>query len=402
MDDIETSNDGSRFILDDESEVASRSSHPPPEQIHQLWRIYTENVDPLTKVIHVPSLRPAIIKAVEDISNIPHTFEALIFAIYGAAVMSLDDQECQKKFQRSHHTLLSRYISNTKNALARVNFMATTSLVVLQALVLHILTVRDIIEPRAVWSLTGVAVRIAEQMGLDRDGSSFGLSVFESEMRRRIWWLLKTHDFRTAELCGLPKFRDLNTGLNNTKWPTNVNDDKLYPGCPPLVNKLEGLTDSAFLAMRHEIANFAANRVAEFRQQGKGPDQWDLHAPAITKEKIDEAFRGLEQLLETKYLRYCDPSQPLHLMVMLIARFSLNIIQFLGHHPRRWASIEQTPPEERQRVWEISMKLLEQHSMVQSNPQLKGFAWHAPYFQQWHACKFSNPTKHESSMLSYM
>lgn len=33
-------------------------------------------------------------------------------------------------------------------------------------------------------------------------------------------------------------------------------------------------------------------------------------------------------------------------------------------------------------VWEISIKLLGQHNMVQSNPQLKQFAWYAAYFQQ--------------------
>ena len=263
--------------------------------------------------------------------------------------------------------------------------MGTISLVVLQALILHLLSVRDIYEPRAVWSLTGVAVRIAQGMGLERDGVLLGLPPFETEMRRRIWWLLKTHDYRTAELCGLAKFRDIDTGAESTKWPTNVNDDQLYPGMPSLVAESNTLTDIVFVALRHELANFAAGRIARFRQQGKSSSQWDLHASGSEKVEIDEAFRELEEILETKYLRYCDPSQPLHLMTMLTARFSMNIVRFLIHHPRRWASIEQTPLSERQSVWEISVKLLEQHNMLQTNPQLKQFAWHAAYFQQWHA-----------------
>lgn len=63
----------------------------------------------------------------------------------------------------------------------------------------------------------------------------------------------------------------------------------------------------------------------------------------------------------------------------------MNVIRFLTHHPRGWASIEQTPLSERQWVWELSVKLLEQHNMLLSNPQLKKFAWQAPYYQQWHA-----------------
>ncbi|KAF2807396.1 mitogen-activated protein kinase [Mytilinidion resinicola] len=383
--DLEAFEDDFGFVLNSQSKSNTRCRHPPPERILQIWQIFVENVDPLTKVVHVPTLRSAIQKAASIIGAIPRSFEALMFAIYGAAVMTLKDDECEERLGEPRKALLSRYISATKAALSRAKFMGTTSLVVLQALVLHVLSVRDIYEPRAVWSLTGVAVRIAQGMGLERDGVYLGLPPFETEMRRRIWWLLKTHDFRTAELCGLAKFRDLDMGDESTKWPTNVNDDQLFPGMPSLVAESNKLTDLVFVALRYELANFAAGRVARFRQQGKTSSQWDLHASGSEKVDMDEIIKELEEMLETKYLRYCDPSQPLHLMAMLVARFALNIIRFLTHHPRRWASIEQTPLSERQWGWEISVKLLEQHNMVLSNPQLKQFAWHAPYFQQWHA-----------------
>ena len=308
-----------------------------------------------------------------------------MFSIYAAAVMTLDEDECKRRFCEPRKTLLSRYISATKVALSRAKFMGTISLVVLQALVLYLLSVRDIYEPRTVWSLTGVAVRIAQSMGLERDGAFLGLPPFETEMRRRIWWLIKTHDFRTAELCGLVKLRDLNVGDENTKYPTNVNDDQLYPGMPSLVAESHTLTDFVFVAVRYELVNFAARQVNRFRQQGKSSSQWDLRASGSDKVEIDESFREVEEILETKYLRYCDPSQPLHLLTMVMARFAMNVIRFLTHHPRKWASIEQTPLSERQLVWEISIKLLEQHNMLQSNPQLKRFTWHAAYFQQWHA-----------------
>lgn len=325
-------------------------------------------------------------KAASNPRTIPPPFEALMFAIYAAAVMSVKDEECKKRLSESRKTLLSRYISGTKAALSRAKFMGTTSLVVLQALVLHLVAVRDIYAPRVVWSLTGVAIRIAQGMGLDRDGTSVGLAPFETEMRRRIWWLLKTHDSRTAELCGLAKFRDYDASTDDTKGPTNVNDDQLYPGMTSFPAESEALTDVVFIAMRRELAHFATSRIAWFRRQGKSnPNDWNLHASGSDRSEIDKAFKEIEDLLETKYLRYCDPSQPLHLMAMLLGRSALNIIRFLTHHPRRWASIEQTPLEERQFVWQVSVKLLEQHNMVQSNSQLKCFAWHATYFLTWHA-----------------
>ncbi|KAL8801381.1 MAG: hypothetical protein Q9182_004495 [Xanthomendoza sp. 2 TL-2023] len=384
--DLEASDDDFGFVLNRQPKSNTRSLHPPPERILQLWQIFIENVDPLTKIVHVPTLRPAMQKAVSDIGAIPRGFEVLMFAIYGAAVMSMNDDDCKQRLGEPRKTLLSRYISATKAALSRAKFMGTISLVVLQALVIHLLSVRDIYEPRAIWSLTGVAVRIAQSMGLDRDGTLLGLPPFEAEMRRRIWWLLKGHDFRTAELCGLAKFRDLDMSAENTKGPTNVNDDQLYPGMPSLPAESNTLTDVVFIAIRHELTNFAAGRIARFRQQGKSSSEFNLRALGSNKSEIDEAFRQVEEVLETKYLRYCDPTNPLHLVTMVVARTALNIVRFMTHHPRQWASLEQTPLSERQWIWEISIKLLEQHHMVQSSPQLKQFAWNAAYYLPWHIC----------------
>lgn len=308
-----------------------------------------------------------------------------MFAIYSAAVMSLKDNECKQRLGESRRVLLPRYISATKAALSRARFMGNTSLVILQALIIHLLAVRDIYEPRAVWSLTGVAIRIAQSMGLDRDGVCLGLPPFETEMRRRIWWQLKTHDFRTAELCGITKFHDLHIDAESTKWPTNINDNQLYPGMASLATEPNMPTDAVFISLKCELLKFAAGRVANFRRQAKTSDPWDLYMSGSDTEEIGESFGDIEELLETKYLRYCDPSQPLHLMAMLMARCSINILRFLSHHPRKWTSIEQSPLSERQWVWKVCLKILEQQNMLQSNPHLKRFAWHAPYFQQWHA-----------------
>lgn len=364
----------------------NRCRHPPPKRIHELWKIFIDNVDPLTKILHIPTLRPAIERAVGDIAAIPRSFEALMFAIYSTAVMSLNDEDCREKLGEPRKTLLWKYINATRAALSRARFMGTTSLVVLQALVLHLLSVRDIQEPRAVWSLTGVAIRIAEGLGLERDGVYMGLSPFETEMRRRIWWLLKTHDGRTAELCGLHKFRDLDVRPESTKTPTNVNDDQLYPSMSSLPPEPKSLTDISFVALKYDLMNFATSRVARFRQQGKNISQWDRDLASESDKLVtDETLKEIESLIEVKYLRYCDPSQPLHLMIMLMGRCAMNTIRFLTHHPRRWASIEQTPVSERQWVWEVSIRLLEQHNMLQSNPQLKRFSWQAAYVMQWHA-----------------
>jgi hypothetical protein len=375
------------FVLKPQIQPSSTFHHPQPEAILELWQIFIDNVDPLTKIVHVPTLQSGIERAANNIDDIPRKFEPLIFAIYSAAVMSLTEDECKQRFGNDRKILLSRYISGTSAALTRANFMGSTSLVVLQAFVIHLISVRDMYQSRVVWTLTAVAIRIAKSMGLDRDGENLGLSPFETEIRRRIWWQLKIHDFRTAELVGMGKFQNLQSDAEHTKWPSNINDDQLYPNMASLATRAESktLTDIVFVSLKCDLLRHTAEYVASLRQRGIKSNPWEPHPPEDGVIQMDESFNELEELLETKYLRYCDPSQPLHLMTMLMARCSMNIIRFMVHHPRRWLSRELASESEQEEAWNICIKLLEQQNMLQSNSQLRRFAWHAPYFQQWHA-----------------
>lgn len=363
----------------------SASSHPPAELIHQLWQTFIDNVNPITKLVHVPSLQPAIEKAITNIEHIPRGFEALLFAIYSMAVLSLTEDECKGLLGETRAILLPRYVAATKAALSRARFMSSTSIVVLQALVLHILAIRNVYEPRAVWSLTGVAIRVAEGMGMHLDGTLLGLSPFETEIRRRIWWQLRMHDFRAAELSGQPKFREFELDETTPKQPANVNDSDLYPAMPQAAAESTKPTEMIWCMIRSDLASFAITQKVRMQRQGKAMATSDEYI-AMDNLKIKDGFiKNIEDMIETKYLRFCDPSQPLQFMTLLGARISTNLIRFLAHHPRRWANLDQPPASEQQFVWSIVIQLLEQYDMLQSNPQLRRFAWNVPYFIQWHA-----------------
>ncbi|KAI1607884.1 mitogen-activated protein kinase [Exophiala viscosa] len=383
-DDADGFGDEFAFVLGTTSKIDMARLHPRPPMMLELWQVFVENVDPITKVVHVPTLRPAIDRAAADIASIPKSAEALIFSIYAIAIFSLKDNDCKRKFGEPRRMLLARYISATKAALSRANFLGTNSLVVLQALMLHLMVVRDVHEPRSVWVLTGAILRIAETMGLHRDGTSLRLPPFETEIRRRIWWQLKMHDFRTAELCGIAKFRALDMEDRTCKPPLNINDDQLWPGMstPPIAS--DKPTDMIFCVIRPELGSFAMAHAAKMGEDGH-PVNWDKFGGADHPKLMAEFLTKIEEILETKYLRFCDPTQPLHLITVLFARTALNTGRFQAHHPRKWGSLEQIPESERQYVWDLSLKLLEQNHMAQSSPHLHQFAWHAAWFLQWHA-----------------
>jgi hypothetical protein len=360
-------------------------SHPPTEHIYQLWEAFLDNVNPLSKLVHVPSLQPAIEKAISNIDCIPKGFEALLFAIYSIAVLSLPDDECREKLGESRAILLPRYVRATRTALTRAGFMSSTSIVTLQALVLHIFSIRDVFEPRAVWSLTGVAIRVAEGMGMRVDGTLLGLSPFETEIRRRIWWQLQMHDFRAAELCGQAKFRNFELDETTPKKPANVNDEDLNPAMSQAVIESTRPTEMMYCMLRSDLASFAAAQKAKMNTSAKTTIITEEFSAMDDLKLKDSFIKELEDMIETRYLRFCDPSQPLQLLTLLGGRLSINLIRFIAHHPRRWAKLDQVPLSEQQLVWSITIGLLEKYNMMQSSPMLQRFAWCVPYFVQWHA-----------------
>ena len=63
------------------------SSHPERESIYQSWQTFIDNINPLSKLVHIPSLQPAMEKPITNIERIPKGFEALMFAIYSMPVL---------------------------------------------------------------------------------------------------------------------------------------------------------------------------------------------------------------------------------------------------------------------------------------------------------------------------
>jgi len=161
------------------------------------------------------------------------------------------------------------------------------------------------INPRALFCLTGVAVRIAQRMGLNTDGTSYALPPFEAEMRRRLWWQLIHLDNRVAEFSGA------GTSMLNYTWttkiPANVNDSDLFIDMrdPPI--ERPGLTEMVSVRLRCEIFLF-------FRQSRANQDPLPVE---------EEKFREFEQRIDCEYLNYCDPLVPLHLVSSMMAKTAL-------------------------------------------------------------------------------
>lgn len=102
--------------------------------------IYMTNVDPMSKILHKPTLRKFISGAKDHIDTMPGVskMQALMFAIYFAAVTSLTPDECLAQFGDHKQQLLDRYRFGTEQALIQANLLVSMEMVPLQALVIYL------------------------------------------------------------------------------------------------------------------------------------------------------------------------------------------------------------------------------------------------------------------------
>jgi len=114
--------------------------HPQPVQIFRLWQTFLDNVNPLSKVIHAPTVQHQILEASADLEKVSRGMEALMFAIYAASVNSMDSGECETMLGESKQIVLARFIKAAEQALIRASFLVSTDLVVLQALTLFLVS----------------------------------------------------------------------------------------------------------------------------------------------------------------------------------------------------------------------------------------------------------------------
>src|SRR5882757_5576283 len=97
------------------------------------------------------------------------------------------------------------------------------------------------------WISCGIALRLAQSIGLHRDGAVMRLPVLLTEIRRRLFWEIRLLDLACAEDCG---FLPTHIYGADTRFPIHCNDDDLRPGdtTPPL--ERSGFTDMTFVMTR--------------------------------------------------------------------------------------------------------------------------------------------------------
>ncbi|KAJ5289450.1 uncharacterized protein N7443_009703, partial [Penicillium atrosanguineum] len=242
------------LFFDPRPNVEISTLHPDQAQIFCLWQIYLDNVNPLLKVTHTPTLQRRIIDAVVDLTNVNPTLEALMFSIYCAAMMSLEEATCQSTFGSPKKDLLAGYQFACQQGLAKCRVWQCTDLDGLTAWFLYLISVRPQSDPRSLSSTLAAVTRLAQRMGLHSESDNTRYSPLEADFRRRLWWALIVFDHRISEMS------DYKTSLLIPTWdcqpPSNLNDSELRPEMKMMPKVYERPTEAIFAVLRSQLADF--------------------------------------------------------------------------------------------------------------------------------------------------
>jgi hypothetical protein len=102
--------------------------------------MYLDNVNPLLKITHTPSLQSRIIEATSNVANISPALEALMFSIYCMAILSIDEGDCMAIFGSSQEDLAVRFQFGCRQALVNCGFLRSTDRDCLTALYLYLVS----------------------------------------------------------------------------------------------------------------------------------------------------------------------------------------------------------------------------------------------------------------------
>ncbi|KAH9828067.1 Fungal specific transcription factor domain [Teratosphaeria destructans] len=358
--------------------------HPMPNQIVDYWEVYKDRVDPLVKVLHIPTLEPTVLSASSHLSNLSKGFEALLFTLYYAAVTAMSPLDCLNKFGEDKAVLLSRYRFAVEQALARANFLTTEEAVVLQAFTIFLICLRRNSEARVIWTLTGLVVRIAQTMGIHRDGSNFGLAPFEVEMRRRLWWQVCVLDTRASEDHGCdPTIVEQSF---DTKMPLNINDSDIMPGMTEYPKERQGCTDISFCLIRFEVAN--TFRRINYIPPGPSWTYVDYFA-TVTLQDQEKWITECHQKLEERYLKHCDMSVPLFWVTATVARLMMSKMWLMVYHPfQRQDGGSSLPRETKDKLFITSLENIEYSLLLETESRTMKWGWLFRTYMQWHALAF--------------
>ena len=278
-------------------------------------------------------------------------------------------------FGSSKTDLNLKYRLGLEHALAKADFLNVPDIVLVQALALFLCLVRRHDSPRFVWMMTGLVIRMAQYLGLQRDGTHFKhLTPFEIEMRRKIWWAVCMLDVRASEDQGTDL--TITSGSFDTRIPLNINDVDIDPETKMMPTERVGVTDMSFARIFFGIGDIMRQMMALSVRDGVAglEDQSRL---------LNEIYQKFEQ----GYCQYTTESGNIAYWVgVTIARLTMAKMTLIIFLPVLFSSpSEHTSDEVRTKLLVSAIEVAEYNHALNSESGCRQWRWVFQTYTHWHA-----------------
>ncbi|KAH8732689.1 fungal-specific transcription factor domain-containing protein [Phaeosphaeriaceae sp. PMI808] len=205
------------------------SQFPPKQTADILVSRFFNTYDPGFHIIHGPTFQKEYDRHWLNQEESPIIWLGLVFSMMCIALQSYTRAGDEPpEYHNKSWAMSKEYRDLTAQCLVMAD-ITQPIIGMLETLILHVHAeyARSRDAEVGILISTGIIVRLAMRMGLHRDSGPYpNISVFQGEMRRRVWAAIRSIDLLFSAQAGLPPIvRPRDT---NTEVPRNIYDDELF------------------------------------------------------------------------------------------------------------------------------------------------------------------------------
>lgn len=349
---------------------------PSKDAADQLIAQYYRSVHEIAKIVHRPTLEAQYTLFWNNIATgtepLP-SLQAILFAAMFSAAVSLTDGQAITRFNTSKAALVDSLRSGTEMALSKANFLRTTKVDTMQAFTMYLIPLVRAEVSRAHSALVGTAIRLAECMGLHRDGSQYNMTPIEIHVRRMIWHQLCFLDQRTCEATGpRPQIR---RDDYDTKFPYNVDDVDLIDPSGPVEDR-PYWTDNTLFRIRAEMLEM--RRMMWFDIIALDKKKKTLTSVLVRVQKWRASF-------EERWSQIVEGFAPVRVVTRHIVALGINGLYLTILHRYLFSTTTKMPDRLRQVLIESGLAQMENAIALETTPELAPWVWYKGAFNQYHS-----------------
>lgn len=219
--------------------------------------------------------------------------------------------------------------------------------------------------------LVGAAIRMAECMGLHRDGESYGLDPLDTHVRRLVWYQLCFLDIRTCEAHGpRPAIR---RDDYETKLPLNCDDEQFRKDGPA------PQPEDCWTTMMWPLMRFEINEMMRIIWM----DRRRLEARKITLTEVLAKIENFRRAMIEKYNHHLDDGIPLQRYARLVMHLFLCRLPVMTLHAYHINATAQLPPRLANVLITSGIMICEIGIQLETVPEFQTYKWYAGAYHQY-------------------